>query len=686
MNNAGLYPDSKVLSSRILLVFRPLKSLLSPFIFAALFSLIQIAHLEARSFRIGMIPNAPAGCNTCHTTGGGTPLNPFGLDVETRVTPGGGEVFWGPALAALDSDGDGIANGVELGDPLGTGSVDPLSPITHPGDPTSVPPRPPALEPIGDRNVAENEPLSFQLAAVDPDGGDLSFIVSGNPPGSTLVDDIFSWTPGFEWAGGYLVTFSAADGAGHSASETIVITVTDVNRAPLLESIGNQAVAEGGNLSLSLAAVDPDGDGLSFIVSGNPPGSTLVDNIFSWMPTSDQSGVFALNFRVEDGRGGEDSETIVIQVNIPPLPCVFSYDLSPGWSMISLPCQLEDAALEVLFPTAISLFEFTGGYRPATNLTAGKAYWINLPTSFVTAIAGEDHPGAKLEVPAGWSMVGPGNRPVDGFSLGDGVVSIFGFAEGYFPAAVLEPGRGYWVNMNAAGQLDLSGGGAPRPSAPVFVANEFPGGVLWCRAEGWRQELLLGVEEASVVNLPPLPPAGVYDARVEIGEEATAWQVPWAAMPRHYRMQIQGGPMHLGWQIPPAEEGQWHLLINGQKIDLRGSGEVVLEPRVSNVFLVQARSAVGPQRYALEQNYPNPFNSTTEIRFALPAKAEVELGVYNLAGQKVATLAAGVWASGIHSINWSGRDEQGRVLGSGVYLYRLRAGTHFEVRKMALLK
>ena len=597
MNNAGLYPDSKVLSSRILLVFRPLKSLLSPFIFAALFSLIQIAHLEARSFRIGMLPNAPAGCNTCHTTGGGTPLNPFGLDVETRVTPGGGEVFWGPALAALDSDGDGIANGVELGDPLGTGSVDPLSPITHPGDPTSVPPRPPALEPIGDRSVAENEPLSFQLAAVDPDG-----------------------------------------------------------------------------------------DGLSFIVSGNPPGSTLVDNIFSWMPTSDQSGVFALNFRVEDGRGGEDSETIVIQVNIPPLPCVFSYDLSPGWSMISLPCQLEDAALEVLFPTAISLFEFTGGYRPATNLTAGKAYWINLPTSFVTAIAGEDHPSAKLEVPAGWSMVGPGNGPVDGFSLGDGVVSIFGFAEGYFPAAVLEPGRGYWVNMNAAGQLDLSGGGAPRPSAPVFVANEFPGGVLWCRAEGWRQELLLGVEEASVVNLPPLPPAGVYDARVEIGEEATAWQVPWAAMPRHYRMQIQGGPMHLGWQIPPAEEGQWHLLINGQKIDLRGSGEVVLEPRVSKVFLVQARSAVGPQRYALEQNYPNPFNSTTEIRFALPAKAEVELGVYNLAGQKVATLAAGVWASGIHSINWSGRDEQGRVLGSGVYLYRLRAGTHFEVRKMALLK
>lgn len=386
------------------------------------------------------------------------------------------------------------------------------------------------------------------------------------------------------------------------------------------------------------------------------------------------------------GGGGEDSETIVIQVNIPPLPCVFSYDLSPGWSMISLPCQLEDAALEVLFPTAISLFEFTGGYRAATNLAAGKAYWINLPTSFVTAIAGEDHPSAKLEAPAGWSMVGPGNRPVDGFSLGDGVVSIFGFAEGYFPAAVLEPGRGYWVNMNAAGQLDLSGGGAPRPSAPVFVANEFPGGVLWCRAEGWRQELLLGVEEASVVNLPPLPPAGVYDARVEIGEEATAWQVPWAAMPRHYRMQIQGGPMHLGWQIPPAEEGQWHLLINGQKIDLRGSGEVVLEPRVSNVFLVQARSAVGPQRYALEQNYPNPFNSTTEIRFALPAKAEVELGVYNLAGQKVATLAAGVWASGIHSINWSGRDEQGRVLGSGVYLYRLRAGTHFEVRKMALLK
>ena len=106
-----------------------------------------VADAEARFFRPGKVPNAPDGCNTCHTTGGGTPRNPFGLDVEARVTPNGQEVFWGPELAALDSDGDGFTNGEELGDPDGTWQEGDAAPgdaadITHPGNPDSHPPEP----------------------------------------------------------------------------------------------------------------------------------------------------------------------------------------------------------------------------------------------------------------------------------------------------------------------------------------------------------------------------------------------------------------------------------------------------------------------------------------------------------------------------------------------------------------
>ena len=94
-----------------------------------------------------------------------------------------------------------------------------------------------------------------------------------------------------------------------------------------------------------------------------------------------------------------------------------------------------------------------------------------------------------------------------------------------------------------------------------------------------------------------------------------------------------------------------------------------------------------PHRFLLSQSYPNPFNSETMIPFALPGRGEVGLEIYNLSGQKVATLVDGVREAGAHRIRWDGTDERGRPLGSGVYLYRLRAGdTHRETRKLLLLR
>ena len=88
---------------------------------------------DARSFRPAMLPNAPDGGNTCHTSGGGTPRNAFGLDVEA-IVGASEQQFWSAELAALDSYGDGVSNGWELGDPDGDGDPDPTIPLTSPGD------------------------------------------------------------------------------------------------------------------------------------------------------------------------------------------------------------------------------------------------------------------------------------------------------------------------------------------------------------------------------------------------------------------------------------------------------------------------------------------------------------------------------------------------------------------------
>jgi hypothetical protein len=96
--------------------------------------------------------------------------------------------------------------------------------------------------------------------------------------------------------------------------------------------------------------------------------------------------------------------------------------------------------------------------------------------------------------------------------------------------------------------------------------------------------------------------------------------------------------------------------------------------------------AVLPHGYALYQNYPNPFNPSTVIRFEIPVRANVDIRVLNLLGQRVRTLAAGVRAAGPHEVIWNGRDDRGDPVPSGVYLYRANLGSHIASRKMLLLK
>ena len=124
----------------------------------------------------------------------------------------------------------------------------------------------------------------------------------------------------------------------------------------------------------------------------------------------------------------------------------------------------------------------------------------------------------------------------------------------------------------------------------------------------------------------------------------------------------------------------------------RGGGLAVY--REGGVIL-PAVTAVGeeldtklPSAFLLSQNYPNPFNSATTIRFALPVNEEVELAIFNLVGQQVTTLVQGVWEAGTYTVRWDGRDDNGRELASGVYLYRLRAGDRkqVEIRKLLLVR
>ena len=94
-----------------------------------------------------------------------------------------------------------------------------------------------------------------------------------------------------------------------------------------------------------------------------------------------------------------------------------------------------------------------------------------------------------------------------------------------------------------------------------------------------------------------------------------------------------------------------------------------------------------PAAFSLADNFPNPFNPATTIQYALPTAADVELTVYNVAGQVVRTLVADHQSAGRYSVEWDATNDSGHSLSSGMYLYRLQVGGEFrEVKKMLLLK
>lgn len=94
-----------------------------------------------------------------------------------------------------------------------------------------------------------------------------------------------------------------------------------------------------------------------------------------------------------------------------------------------------------------------------------------------------------------------------------------------------------------------------------------------------------------------------------------------------------------------------------------------------------------PDDYGLQQNYPNPFNPSTEIRFALEESSNAILTIYNTKGQQIQTLFKGnVPADIVKSVVWNGRDNSGKQVASGIYLYELKTNKETYIRKMILTK
>jgi len=115
--------------------------------------------------------------------------------------------------------------------------------------------------------------------------------------------------------------------------------------------------------------------------------------------------------------------------------------------------------------------------------------------------------------------------------------------------------------------------------------------------------------------------------------------------------------------------------------------KLTLEKYPESEFIFHAQVALGegggrgPQTaytkptYALFQNYPNPFGSGTTIRYQLPKTGKVTIGIYNLLGERIATLVDEQQKAGHYNAYWNGKDDRGNRIASGIYFCRMDVRT-----------
>nr|MEE4269068.1 C25 family cysteine peptidase [Candidatus Krumholzibacteria bacterium] len=149
---------------------------------------------------------------------------------------------------------------------------------------------------------------------------------------------------------------------------------------------------------------------------------------------------------------------------------------------------------------------------------------------------------------------------------------------------------------------------------------------------------------------------------------------------------VASGPFNqtFAWTVPMGYAANCRLKVVA--IDAAGHSS---ESMSGADFTIDSQTPVGDlpvNRLSLAQNAPNPFNPRTEIKFSLPSAQKVELKIYNVEGRLVKTLVNGRQDAGTHTQIWSGQDDRGGRVASGLYFYRLTTDSGVLTRKMTLVK
>ncbi|HLX12460.1 MAG TPA: T9SS type A sorting domain-containing protein [Bacteroidota bacterium] len=383
--------------------------------------------------------------------------------------------------------------------------------------------------------------------------------------------------------------------------------------------------------------------------------------------------------------------TIRVTFVVPGATRLFTYQ--PRWNLVSFPFSDTVGVRQTIFPSSSTqAFSYSGGYHGSDTLAQGTGYWLKFPNFDATLLAALPLNRDTIAVTDGWNMIGSvsSSVPVAGI-VPLGVTfsgRAWGYSNGYTIADSILPGQGYWIHVAGSGHVVLDDGLLPK-SAPknstvsgaalMSALSHF--NMLTLRdANGNVQQLYLSGTpfDQSAYLLPPVPPAGVFDARFASQSMAEPF-ISGTGQVQSIKIYLSSAQLPLTVTWTRKEQNTCQFILRdgtGARVNLT-DGKTV---RINNADLTLDAVPL-PKIYALKQNYPNPFNPTTTIEYALPVSAHVSLSIYNLLGQEVATLVNGEQEAGYQSVTVNANN-----LPSGLYYYRLTAGAFTDVKKMMVVR
>ncbi len=151
-------------------------------------------------------------------------------------------------------------------------------------------------------------------------------------------------------------------------------------------------------------------------------------------------------------------------------------------------------------------------------------------------------------------------------------------------------------------------------------------------------------------------------------------KIPWSAQSAGFAVMTSGSV------ITKSSVGQM-AIGEAMNSSIRVQSGFLADTTLRGIILAVNDENKLPVDYSLEQNYPNPFNPITSIQYSLSSRQQIKLTMYDMLGREVQTLVDEVKAQGTYTVKWDGKE-----FPSGVYFYRLTAGTFTDVRRLLLIK